>query len=83
MAELQDVGVQSDLSDEVRDHRPLIHLLHLGREVTLRDPGRAEAEPIGQLDLLEEVLEHHPLARHIAVHLGLADGEEDVEFHGG
>jgi hypothetical protein len=31
MRELQDVGVQADLTDEVRDHGARIHLLHFGR----------------------------------------------------
>src|SRR6185436_18160957 len=49
--------------------------------MAFRHPGRAEAEAIGQLDLLEEVLEHDALGRHVAVHHGLADREEDIELH--
>src|SRR5213075_2844880 len=45
------------------------------------DPGRAETEAVGEIGLLEEVREHRPLVRQVAMHLGLADGEEDVEFH--
>src|SRR5260370_31072155 len=44
MGKLQDVGVQADLAGEVRDDRARIHLLHLGREIALRHPGRAEAD---------------------------------------
>src|SRR5688572_21537340 len=66
----------------MRDDRPGIGFLHLGRQVTLCDPGRSEPQFVGQFHLLEEVGEHGPLVRHVAVHLGLADGEEDVELHG-
>ena len=67
--------------DEVRDHGAGVGLLNLGGEVTLGHPRRSAAEPVGQLHLLEEVGEHRSLVRQVAMHLGLADGEEDVEFH--
>ena len=83
MRELQDVGVQPDLPDKVRDHRPRIHLLNLGRQMALRHPRRPESEPVREHHLLEKVLEHDPLRRHVPIDLGLRDGEEDVELHGG
>jgi hypothetical protein len=81
VTQLQDVGVQTDLPHEVRDHGVRIRLLHLGRQVALRHPGRAESQSVGQLHLLEEIVEHDLLRRHVAVDFGLGDGEENVEFH--
>ena len=40
------------VAGEVRDDRPRVRLLHFGREVTLRHPGGAESERVGQLHLL-------------------------------
>src|SRR6266568_4810402 len=66
----------------MRDHRPRIALLHLGRKMALRHPRRAEPERIRELHLLEEVAEHRCLIRQISADFRLADGEEDVELHG-
>src|SRR5437588_7462437 len=49
--------------------------------MALRHPRRAESERVRQLHLLEEVAEHRRFVRHVAVDFGLADGEENVEFH--
>ena len=76
-------AAEPDLADEVRDDRAGIGLLHLGRQMALCHPGGAEAEPVRELDLLEEVREHRPLVGDVAIDLGLADREEDVEFHAG
>ncbi len=79
--ELQDVSVEPDLADEVGDHRAGIGLLHFRGEMAFRHPSGAESQLVRELDLFEEILEHRPLVRQIAIHLGLADGEEDVELH--
>src|SRR5260370_11422912 len=50
--------------------------------MTLRHPRRPEPEPVRENDLLEEILEHHPLRRDVTIDLRLRDGEEDVELHG-
>jgi len=80
--ELKDVGVEPHLADEVGDDRVGVGLLNLGGQVALRDPGSAEAEPVGELNLLEEVEPHLALRRDAPVDLGLTDREENVEFHG-
>src|SRR3954465_13167807 len=49
--------------------------------MALRHPRRPEPEPVRELNLFEEVLEHHPFRRHVPIDLGLRDGEEDVELH--
>jgi cyclase len=58
-------------------------LSHGADKVSVNSAALARPELIGELHLLEEILEHHLLARDVPVHLGLADREEDVEFHAG
>src|SRR5690242_21863138 len=70
----------ADLAVPMRDDGEAVVLLHFAGEVRLRDPGDAEAEAVGGLDLLEGVPEHLGLAWGAAGHRRLADGQEDVEL---
>src|SRR5438874_538211 len=57
MGQLEDVGVQADLADKMRDHGAGTRLVDFGRKVTLGDPVGAEAEPVADVHLLQELLE--------------------------